>query len=67
MSYRLVKYLFRNVAVSKDLLHRLVNSMDIDDDGRISLSEMAAALKSLWRQANGKIPKEKRPKVKTLD
>ena len=67
MTYKLVRYLFRNVAVSKDLLKRLLDQMDYDQDGRISLSEVAAALKSLWRQANGKAPKPKKAKVKTLD
>ena len=41
--------------------------MDYDDDGRISLSEVAVALKILWKRANGKIDKPKKAKVKTLD
>ena len=67
MAYRLIKYLFRNVDVSKDLLHKLINSMDLDDNGRISLEEVAIALKVLWKQANGKMDKPKKSKVKTLD
>jgi len=67
MAYRFLKYLFRNVAVSKDLLRRLIDSMDYDEDGRISLSEVAIALKVLWKKANGKVEKPKKVKVKTLD
>ena len=64
MGYKLVKYLFRNVEVSKDILIKLIDSMDTDDNGRISLSEAAVALKMLWKKAQGKI---KPAKVKTLD
>lgn len=67
MAYRFLKHTFRNVEISKDLLHRLINSMDTDDNGRISLEELAVALKLLWRQAMGKIKAPKKPKVKTLD
>ena len=49
MAYRFLKYIFRNVAVSKDLLRRLIDSMDYDEDGRISLAEVAVALKVLLR------------------
>ena len=67
MAYRFLKRSFRNVEVSRDLLHRLINSMDIDDNGRISLAEVAVALKVLWKKANGKPEKPKKVKVKTLD
>ena len=67
MAYRFLKHIFRNVAVSKDLLRRLIDSMDYDEDGRISLSEVAIALKVLWKKANGKVEKPKKVKVKTLD
>lgn len=67
MAYTFLKRSFRNVAVSKDLLKRLIDSMDYDQDGRISLSEVAVALKILWKRANGKIDKPKKAKVKTLD
>ena len=67
MAYRFLKYGFRNVAVSKDLLRRLIDAMDADEDGRISLEEVAVALKVLWKKANGKIEKPKKAKVKTLD
>ena len=67
MAYRFLKYGFRNVAVSKDLLRRLIDAMDADEDGRISLEEVAVALKVLWKKANGKIEKPKKVKVKTLD
>ena len=64
MGYKLVKYLFRNVEVSKDILIKLIDSMDANDNGRISLAEAAVALKMLWKKAQGKI---KPAKVKTLD
>ena len=67
MAYIFLKRIFRNVAVSKDLLRRLIDSMDYDEDGRISLSEVAIALKVLWKKANGKVEKPKKVKVKTLD
>lgn len=62
----LIRHLYRNVAVSKDLIHRFIDSMDGDGDGRISLSELAIALKMLWKKALGK-EKVKRSKVKYLD
>lgn len=67
MAYTFLKRSFRNVAVSKDLLRRLIDAMDADEDGRISLEEVAVALKVLWKRANGKIDKPKKAKVKTLD
>lgn len=67
MAYRFLKYGFRNVAVSKDLLRRLIDAMDADEDGRISLEEVVVSLKVLWKKANGKIEKPKKVKVKTLD
>ena len=67
MAYTLLKRTFRNVAVSRDLLKRLIDSMDYDEDGRISLEEVAVALKVLWKKANGKLDKPKKVKVKTLD
>ena len=67
MAYTLLKRTFRNVAVSRDLLKRLIDSMDYDEDGRISLAEVAVALKVLWKKANGKVEKPKKVKVKTLD
>ena len=67
MAYRILKRMFRNVAVSRDLLKRLIDSMDYDEDGRISLAEVAVALKVLWKKANGKVEKPKKVKVKTLD
>ena len=67
MAYTFLKRSFRNVAVSKDLLRRLIDAMDTDEDGRISLEEVAVALKVLWKKANGKLDKPKKVKVKTLD
>lgn len=67
MAYRLIRHIFRNVEVSKDLLHRLVDSMDFDDNGRVSLSEVVIALKIIWKKAMGKIKEPKKPKVRTVD
>lgn len=67
MAYRIIKRIFRNVEVSKDLLHRMVDSMDFNDDGRVSLSEFVIALKILWRKAMGKEKAPKKPKVRTVD
>ena len=64
--YRFVRFLYRNVAVSKDVLHKLIEGMDTNDDGRITLSEFAIALKMIWKKALGK-EKVKRPKIKYLD
>ena len=69
MAYRILKRMFRNVEVSKDLIVRVIDSLDADNNGRISLDEVAVALKLLWCQAMGKVKKPKAPKtkVKTLD
>lgn len=69
MAYRVVRYLFRNVAVRKDTLIRLLDALDANDDGRLSMSEVAAALKELWAVAMGKRTKEskKKSKVRTAD
>lgn len=64
MAYRVLKYIFRKVDVSKDILVKLIDSMDADGNGRISLSEAAIAMKMLWKQAMGKV---KAPKRKVLD
>lgn len=64
MAYRLIKHLFRNVEVSKEIIYKLIDAMDADDNGRISLQEVAVALKMLWKKAQGKV---KPAKVKTLD
>ena len=62
--YKFIRHIFRNVSVSKDILTKLIASMDKDEDGRISLAEFAVALKLLWKQAMGKV---KAPKTKVLD
>ena len=69
MAYRILKRMFRNVQVSKDLIVRVIDSLDTDNNGRISLDEVAVALKLLWCQAMGKVkqPKAPKTKVKTLD
>ena len=61
--------MFKNVQVSKDLIVRVIDSLDTDNNGRISLDEVAVALKLLWCQAMGKVKKPKAPKtkIKTLD
>ncbi len=64
MAYYLLKRMFRNVSVSRDILHKLIDGIDTDDDGRISLSELAVAIKMLWKKAMGKV---KAPKTKVLD
>lgn len=64
MAYKTVRYLFRNVEVSKDILVKLIDSIDGDGNGRISLAEVAVALKMLWKKAMGKV---KEPKVKVLE
>ena len=64
MGYYFLRRAFRNVSVSKEILHKLVDGIDTDADGRISLSEMAIAIKMLWTRAMGKV---KAPKTKVLD
>ena len=64
MAYYFLKRMFRNVSVSRDILHKLIDGIDTDDDGRISLSELAVAIKMLWKRAMGKV---KAPKTKVLD
>ena len=64
MAYRILKYIFRKVDVSKDILVKLIDSMDADGNGRISMAEVAVALKMLWKQAMGKV---KAPKRRVLD
>ena len=64
MKYRFLRHLFRNVSVSKEILHKLIDSIDADQDGRLSLSEVVVALKMLWKKAMGKV---KAPKTKVLD
>lgn len=69
MAYRMLRHAFRNVEVSKDLIIRLIDSMDADGNGRLSLEEIVIALKLLWNQAMGKVkrPKEPKTKVKILE
>ena len=64
MKYRFLRHLFRNVSVSKEILHKLIDRIDADQDGRLSLSEVVVALKMLWKKAMGKV---KAPKTKVLD
>ena len=64
MSYYFIRRAFRNVSVSKEILHKLIDSIDTDQDGRLSMAEVAVALKMLWKKAMGKV---KAPKTKVLD
>ena len=64
MAYKFIRHAFRNVSVSKDILHKLIDSIDKDENGRISMAEVAVALKMLWKKAMGKV---KAPKTKVLD
>ena len=64
--YRMIRYLYRHVAVSKDLMLKMIDAIDADGDGRITLSEVAMGLKILWKKALGK-EKVKRSKMKYLD
>lgn len=66
MGYRLVRYLYRNVAVRKDTVVKLLDQLDTNDDGRLSLGEIAAALKALWKTAMGKTER-KAKKLRTAD
>ncbi len=63
---RILRYMYRNVAVKKQTLIKILDAVDADEDGRISLGELAAALKMLWRSAMGKIKTPKK-KIRTVD
>ncbi len=67
MAYKVVKYLFRKVAVRKDTLYRLIDQLDANEDGRLELSEVAAAFKELWAVAMGKRGKSKKAKLRNAD
>ena len=64
MGYYFLRRMFRNVSVSREILHKLIDGIDTDNDGRISLAEVAVAIKLLWKKAMGKV---KTPKTKVLD
>ncbi len=66
MGYRLIRYLYRNVAVRKDTVVKLLDQLDVNEDGRVSLGEIAAALKALWKTAMGKTERKAR-KMRTVD
>ena len=66
MGYRLVRYLYRNVAVRTDTIVKLLDQLDVNEDGRVSLGEIAAALKALWKTAMGKTER-KTKKMRTVD
>lgn len=66
MAYRFLRFAYRNVAVKKDTLIRLIDKLDANDDGRVSLGEIAVALKELWKVAMGKVSR-KQKKLRTAD
>ncbi len=68
MGDRIIRYMYRNVSVKADTLKRLIDEIDADDDGRLTLGEVAACFKALWRQAMGKnkVPRKVR-KIRTVD
>ena len=68
MADRIIRYMYRNVAVKADTVKRLIDEIDADEDGRLTLGEVAACLKELWRQAMGKakVPRTAR-KIRTVD
>lgn len=67
MADRFIRHIYRNVAVKADTLKRLIDQIDTDADGRLTLGEVAAAFKELWRQAMGKGKKPKKSKIRTVD
>ena len=60
--------MYRNVAVRAETLKRLIDEIDADEDGRLTLGEVTACFKMLWRQAMGKnkVPRKVR-KIRTVD
>ena len=69
MGYWYLRHAFRNVEVSKELLKRLIDELDADENGRISMEEVIVAFKILWNKAMGKMkePKPKKSKIRTVD
>ena len=43
--YRMIRHIYRNVAISKDLMHRMIDAIDADDDGRITVEDARLALR----------------------
>lgn len=66
MAYRFLRHAYRNVAVKKDTLIRLIDKLDTNEDGRVSLGEIAVALKELWKVAMGRTSR-KAKKQRTVD
>lgn len=65
VSDRLLRHAFRNVSVKRETICKLLDRIDANEDGRISLAEVVAALKALWRAAMGKEKRSKR--MRTAD
>lgn len=68
MGNRIVKYLYRNVSVKAETVKKVIDQLDIDEDGRLTLGEVAVGLKELWRVAMGKTkPSRKQRKIRVVD
>lgn len=46
----LIRFLFRKVEVPVDWVHEVIDILDSDRSGRISLSELAVTLRTMWRK-----------------
>lgn len=45
-----IRIVFRKVEVPVDWVHEVIDILDSDGSGRISLSELAVTLRSMWRK-----------------
>lgn len=46
----LIRILFRRVEVPVDWVHEVIDILDSDRSGQISLSELAVTLRTMWRK-----------------
>lgn len=46
----LIRILFRKVEVPVDWVHEVIDILDSDRSGQISLSELAVTLRAMWRK-----------------
>ena len=46
----LIRILFRRVEVPVEWVHEVIDILDSDRSGRISLSELAVTLRTMWRK-----------------
>lgn len=51
MATRLVQHFYRDVGLSKTQLSAIIDEMDTDLDGKVSLAEVAAYLRVAWAEA----------------